>query len=534
MRFWRRCDLRALLVVFALSGLALACSPRAPTGVTLNRGNGAEPKSLNPHYIDSTAEGNIAGDLFLGLTTEDARGRPIPGAATRWNVSQDGLTWTFHLRRALWSDGVPVTAADFVFAWRRLMDPKTASPYAYMLWVVKNGEAISAGKLPPRALGVRAAGPHTLVVRLAHPAPYLPELMDHYTAYPLPKHAVEKYGSAWSKPAHFVCNGAYIVKEWIPNDHITLVKNPRFYDAKHVHIDVVNYYPTVNSAAALYRMRAGELDTQTPLPAQEIGWLRAHMPKALRIAPYLGIAYVSINLHRKPFDDIRVREALNLAYNREAVANKIMRLGEEPAYSIVPPGVANYPGKAKLAFETMATPTRIAKARALMRAAGYGPHHPLRTTYATTTNPDALRIAAAVQAMMGAIYVHLTIVANELQVHIQKMQTHDFDLAGNSWIADYDDATNFLDLLRSDSGKNYGGYDNPAYDALLARAAQTRDAAARGKLLEQAEQMALNDYAWVPTRFLVTRDLVQPYVKGWIANVRDVNRTRWLWIDKHD
>ena len=515
----------------ALAALAAACSPSAPAGVTLNRGNMAEPKSLDPDYIDGTWEANIVGDMLMGLTTEEAGGRPTPGAARNWTVSADGKTWTFRIRRHLWSDGRPVTAGDFVFAWRRLINPKTAAPYAYNMWVVKNAEAISAGRLPATALGVKAIDDDTLVVTLEHPAPYLPELLDHHTAYPLPRHVVEKYGKAWARPEHYVANGAYLVKEWVPGDHITLMKNPKFYDARHVRIDVVNYFPTTNSAAALKRLRAGELDIQTPLPAQEIGWLRANMPKALQIVPYLGTSYVTINFRHKPLNDIRVREALNLAYDRKVVTRKIMGLGEPAAYGMIPPGVANYPGGAAMRFRGLSYPERLKRARALMTAAGYGPGHRLALHYDTTTDADNRRMAAAVQSMMRAIYVDLDIVETELPVHIQKMTSHDFDLSSGNWIADFSDATNFLDLLRSDGGKNYGNYRNPAYDALLDGAQNEADPKTRGDLLEKAEQIALDDYAWIPVRFLVTRDIVQPYVKGWVANNKDVNRTRWLWID---
>ncbi len=520
---------RAILVLVVLAG-AQSCSPAPPPGVTLNRGNGGEPRSLDPQQIGASAEANIAGDLMMGLTTEDANARPIPGAATHWQVSPDGLTWTFHIRNHLWSDGRPVTAEDFVFAWRRLLDPKTAAPYAYNLWVLKNAKAISAGRLPPTALGVTARDSRTLVVRLEHPAPYLPELLHHHTAYPLPRHVVEQYGAAWSQPAHYVGNGAYVVKEWVPNDHITLLKNKRFYDAKGVRIDVVNYYPSVNSSAALSRFRAGELDTQTPLPAQEIGWLHAHLPKALRMVPYLGVAYVSINQARPPLSDLRVREALDLAFDRRAIVDKILRLGEAPAYAMVPPGIANYPGGAAMIFASEPYAARLKKARALMTAAGYGADHPLNLDYLTTTDPDNLRVAAAVQSMMRSIDVNLTITQADVQIVIQRMNAHDFDLAANSWIADFDDASNFLDLLRCHGGKNYGDYCSPAYDALLDHAERTADARARGVLLERAEQMALDDYAWIPVRFMVTRDLVKPTVRGWIANRRDVNRSRWLWI----
>lgn len=523
----------SVLAISALTLLGAACSPppRGDGPMTLNRGNGGEIKSLDPHYIDLTSEANVEGDILTGLVTEDAAARPIPGAATSWEVSPDGKTWTFHLRDEVWSDGVPVTSHDFVYAFRRLLEPKRAAPYAYNIWVFKNAREVNAGKLPPTALGVETPDDKTLIIHLEHPAPYLLELLMHQTAYPVPKHVLEVKGDDWSKPENFVGNGAYIPKKWIPNDRLTLVKNPRFYDAKHVKIEVVNYFPTQDTQAALKQMRAGELDTQTPLPATEIIWLRKHMPHTLQMADYLGVSYITYNIARKPFDDSRVREALSLAFDREAVNNEVLRFGERSAYSFVPPGTADYPGTAHLRFRSLSMPERLARARKLMTEAGFGPNNRLRTTYETTQDPDAVRVAAAIQQMWRKIYVDIEIVKTDLPIHYKNMQVHQFDLAGGSWIADFDDASNFLDLLRSDSGNNYGQYKNPAFDALLNRAQQEPDAQKRGEMLNEAEQIALDDSAILPWRFRKTQDLVQPYVRGWIPNLRNFNRSRWLWID---
>ncbi|HEV2563220.1 MAG TPA: peptide ABC transporter substrate-binding protein [Rhizomicrobium sp.] len=235
------------LRVFAVlaTAMLMACSPSSGTksAMTLNRGNGGEVKSLDPDYIDGTWEANVVGDILMGLVTEDAAAQPIPGAATSWEVSPDGKTWTFHIRNHLWSDGVPVTAQDFVYSYQRLLNPKLAAPYAYNLWVIKNARGVNSGALPPSALGVHAPDDKTLVLELEHPAPYLPELLMHQTAYPVPRHVVEVKGDAWAKPENYVGNGAYVPKEWIPNDHLTLVKNPKFYDAAHVRIETVNYFP---------------------------------------------------------------------------------------------------------------------------------------------------------------------------------------------------------------------------------------------------------------------------------------------------
>src|SRR4051812_16416964 len=197
----------------------------------LRRGNGAEPETLDNALSTADSDDNIIGDLTVGLVTEDARSRPIAGMATAWTTSPDGLTWRFKLREAEWSDGVPVTAEDFVFAWRRLVDPATAARYAYFLYVIKNARAVNAGKLPLSSLGVRAAGPATLEIALEHPVPYLLEMLCHMTMLPQPRHVVEAKGKDWSKPGNYVANGAFLLKEWVPNEFITLEKNPRFYDA---------------------------------------------------------------------------------------------------------------------------------------------------------------------------------------------------------------------------------------------------------------------------------------------------------------
>jgi oligopeptide transport system substrate-binding protein len=514
----------------AALGLLVVCAAPAGALTVLNRGNGAELKSLDPHFVDGSNESTVEGDILTGLFACDAAGRPIPGAATRWEISPDGKNWTFHLRDETWSDGRPLTAHDFVFAWQRLLDPKTGASYAYNLWVLKNAHAISAARLPPSALGVAAPDDKTLVVRLEHPAAYLPELLTHDTAYPLPRHVVLAKGNAWSKPGNFVGNGAYVPKEWVVNDHLTLVKNPRFYDAANVRIDVVNYYPTTDSNAALRQFRAGELDTQTPIPLTSIEWLRKTMPQVLHTVPYTGLSYISINLKHPPLNDIRIRRALNLGIDREVLTQKVLRLGEPPAYGIVPPGIANYPFGAAYDWRAQPMAGRIAKAQWLMRQAGYGPDNPLRLVFETFDEPNNKRIAAVLQAMLRDVWIYIDIVSIDAAVHGRNMITGNYDIGMASWFADFNDATNFLDLLRADAGNNYGRYNSPAYEALLNAAQDEPDGAKRGRMLEQAEAMALKDYPWIPIRFRTTQNLVQTTVKGWVDNGRDVHRTRWLWL----
>ncbi len=497
----------------------------------LVRGNGIEIKSLDPHYIDGSWEANIVGDVLVGLTTDAADGNPMPGAATSWETSADGKTWTFHLRDHVWSDGVPVTAADFVFAWRRILEPARGAPYAYYLWLIKNGKAISDGKVSTDALGVTAKDDKTLVVELEHPAPYMLQYLMHQAVFPVPRHTVMAKGDAWAKPENYVGNGPFLPKEWVPNDHLTLVKNPRFYDAANVRLKTIIYKPTSDTLAALKSIRAGELDTQQLIPAAEIAWMRHNIPRALQLHPTLAVSYLITNFQRKPLHDRRMREAIALAYYREILCYKILRIGDVPAYHFVPPGVANYPEGAHLDFVALTREQRLAKARALMAEMGYGPNNHFHTTFDTSTTTDAKRGAAVLQSMLRDVYIDVDIITSDGQFFYKKLQEGQFDIASAAWIGDFDDAGTFLDLLQSESGNNYGKYNSPKFDALLAQSYQTLDATKRGVLLRQAEQVALDDLGVIPGRFLVTQDIVEPYVKGWIPNIRDFNRTRWLWID---
>ncbi|HMI97144.1 MAG TPA: peptide ABC transporter substrate-binding protein [Micropepsaceae bacterium] len=506
----------------------------APGEMVLNRGNAAEPLSLDPHHAQGNWEINIIGDLMVGLTTEDADGNPIPGAAERWEESEDGITWTFHLRNHLWSDGQPVTAQDFVFAWRRMLDPKTASNYAYFFYPIKNAEPVNTGKMPGNALGVRAPDDKTLIVELEHPVPFLLQFMMHVTTYPLPRHVVEPKGDAWTKPGSYVSNGPYTLTEWNPNDHVTLVKNPKFYDSANVKIDRAIFYPTTDYEAALKRLRAGELDIQDRMPSQQIGWLRANMPEVLHLNPVLNTEYLVVNQTRKPFEDPRVREALSLAVDRQTIVSKISKVGEVPAYNIVPPGIANYPGGVFLSFKSMPFPERLKRAQELMRQAGYGPDNLLRTSLmirsAATT---ARRVPVAVQQMWKQIYVDAQILQLDASIFYNRIQTGDFDVANPAWGADYNDASNFLDLLRTGNSNNYGHYHNAEFDRLLDQAGVELDLTKRGQLLAQAEDQALKDNAWIPINFWVAGALVRPYIEGWKDTVSDTHRTRWLSIDEH-
>jgi oligopeptide transport system substrate-binding protein len=507
-----------------------------PAAGIFRRGNGSDPGSLDPTYFQTETEQNILEDLMLGLMTSDPAARPIPGMATSWTTSEDGLVWIFKLREALWSDGVPVTADDFVYSWQRLVDPKSAANYAYFLYGVKNAKLVNSGKLPLTDLGVRAPDSHTFEITLEHPAPYLLEMLTHMSLYPVPRHVVEAKGKVWAQPGNYVCNGPFNLTEWTPNEHITLVKNPRFYDAANVKLDKIIFYPTDDYAAALRRFRAGELDVQSRLAGEQIDWIKAHMPETLAPISQLTAEYISVNHTRPPFNDIRVRTALNLSVNREAIATKIRRMGDTPAYGIVPPGVANFPGGNSFDFKSLSYDQRVAKAQSLMREAGFGPGKRLSTTYMirSTAAGTGRAVAAAVQQMFSLVYVDAAIVPNDFPIFIDTINPpqSNFDICQPAWGADFNDAETFLTLFETGGGNNWGQYSNPAFDALLAAEQKEVSLETRGKILAEAEALLLKDQAVIPLFFWVNPGMARPYVKGWVANSVSYHPSRWVSIDQ--
>ena len=505
-----------------------------PQPGTFYRGNVAEPFTLDPQLVDASWEDPIVGDLIMGLTTEDAHARPVAGMAESWQASPDGLTWTFKLREALWSDGVPVTADDFVFSWRRALEPKLAASYAYFLYIVKNAVAVNAGRAPATELGVKALDKRTLEVHLEHPAPYLQEMLSHTSMMPVPPHVVEAKGRNWTKAGTYVGNGAFTLKEWIPNDHLTVVKNPRFFDAANVKLERVVYYPTDDYGAALRRLRAGELDAQDRLENSQFGWIKKNMPELLAPVPQLILDMIQVNLSKKPFHDIRVRTALNLAINREAITGKIVPVGYVPAYNIVPPGTANFPGGNVFDFKTTPYPERTAMAQRLMREAGFGPENRLRTTYLirSTAAGSYRAVAAALQQMFAVIYVDISIIPTDAQIFYKQIQEHDFEICQPGWQADFDDASNFLDIFVTGGGNNWSTYSSAPFDKMLNAAQNDPDIQSRGRKLGDAERILLKDQAALPLFFWVSGNLVRPYLKGWEANAMDKHRSRWMSIDE--
>ena len=500
----------------------------------LVRGNSPEPDTLDPHLSSAAYENLVIGDMFLGLMTENAAGDPVPGAALGHEVSADGLVYRFHLRAHNWSDGVPVTAEDFAFSLRRAVDPKTAASFATFLYPIRNAQAINAGKLPPDRLGVRAIDERTLEIACDIEVPYIDELMMNSVTFPVPQHIVMRYGAGWTRPGRCVSNGPYMLTEWVPNDRIVLARNPHFYDAHKIAIERIRIDTGQDYSSALKRFRTGEIDIDSRVPATELPWIVANLGSALHQSPFLTTWYALFNTGRKPFDDLRVREALSLAIEREVIAERVMRVGPLPAYAFVPPKMPSYPGTAQIRFRNLPQEARLAKARALLGQAGFGADKPLAFDLHVKSDDDERRVAVALQAMWRDVGVSASIMALDAKDHYNALANQDFSVAWAAWYADFRDAKDFLMPFQSsaDAGLNEGMYRNLAYDRLMDEADHTADPRARGNVLARAEQILLDDVALAPVCFDMSRSLVSPAVRGWVGNVLDIHRTRWLSLDR--
>lgn len=528
----RKLMLPAVAACALMTGVTFADISGAQAEMVFHRGNGAEPETINPHKSTGVPEANIEADLFEGLTTYAADGAIIPGAAEKWEISDDGKVYTFHLRKdAKWSNGDPVTAADFVFGFQDALNPDTAADYATILYIIANATEINQGTEKDFSkLGAVALDDHTLQVTLTAPTPYFLGLLRHPIAYPVHKATVEKFGENWTKPENIVSNGAYKLIEWTPQASLTYVKNEHYWDAANVKVDKVVMYPTEDLAEELKRFKAGELHATYDAPSEQIPDLAANYPDEFKNTPYLGTYYYVINLTKEPLGaQADLRKALSLAVNREILVEKITQGGEAPAYSWVPQ-MTDYT-QAFVSFKDMPQAERTAMAKELLAKHGYGPDNPLPVEILYNTSENHKKIAVAIQSMWKGVGVNATLRNEEWKVYLETRDKKQFEVARAAWIADYDDPMNFLDLFLSYAGeRNDAGYDNKKFDELLQKSATETDPAARMKLLNEAEQLFLNDDPMIPIYHYTSQHMVSKKVAGWEYNILDFHLARFISI----
>lgn len=526
----------------ALTGLVLAAAlsfggtASAQSDGVLDRGVGSEWSSLDPHVNFDAAAGWIQMDAYEGLVTFDGAGKVIPGAAESWEVSADGKTYTFRLREGLkWSNGDPLVAQDFVNGVLRTLNPDTASEkgyYFYSVIKVKGAEALANGETKDAAtLGITAPDDRTVVVEMETPAPHILDIMGAFQVAPLHKPSFDASGAAvFIDPSKVVSNGAYVIKEVVPQSHVLLEKNPNYWDAANVQIPQVRYLVTEDVSTELKRFQAGEIDITYDIPVNQIEQLKAKIPDQVAIGPSTEVTYYSFNLTRPPMDNIDVRRALTLAIDREVLQEKIVKGGAIPSYSYAGGFDPDYKGP-QIAEATMSQADREATAKDLLAKAGYGPDNPLKVTIVTTVAEDRIRLAQGIALMWKkTLGVESEVNSMERKAWLDAFYAGDWDVFADNLVGDFAGPETFLAYMRPSAEPGYN-WVKPEYDAAMDKAAEQPDKASRYAALAEAEAILLNDYIFAPIAIEPSRKLVGPHVKGWQNSAAGYNNSQFLTLE---
>lgn len=487
--------------------------------------NEGEPSGLDPATSIGTIEHNVMVALYEGLVMPDAKNLSLhPGAAESWDISADGLVYTFHLRKnGRWSNGDPLTAQDFVESYHRFLMPTLGAQYSYMLFPVTNAEAYNTGKITNfDEVGFKALDAHTLQIRLHSPTPYLLSMMIHDSWFPVPVKVIRKYGAIddrtnpWTRPGNFVGNGPFALKEWRMNSHILVARSPTYWDAAHVRLNKIFFDPTEGLDTAERMFRSGQIHSDPEAPPSKIAFYRKYKPNLINVYPLLATYFYKINVTRPPLNDKRVRKALAMAIDRQAITDTIMRGGQQPAFFLTPPNTAGYTCKSPLLED-------VAAARKLLAEAGYpdGKNFPtIELLFNTLASHKA--IAEALQEMWkNNLNINVSLHNEEWKVYLDSMRRRDYFMGRAGWNGDYVDPSTFLDMFVTDGGNNETGWSNAEYDRLIKFAGTTGDQAARYEAYQKAEAILMDESPIIPLYFYTRPRLIRPSVKGWYPNVLD-------------
>lgn len=511
----------ALLLLMIITMTLTSCSGKPPAVKHIRYAVGAEPQTLDPRKSTGTPEANIEAQLYEGLTSL-ASNIPLPAAAERWEVSADGLVYTFQLRaNAKWSNGDPVTARDFEFAWKSALDPKLASEYAYQLYYLKNGEAYNKGTASAADIGVKALSDHTLQVTLEQPTAYFLSLVAFHTYYPVHQASVEK-NDKWAGDAKtIISNGPFKMINWIHNNKIELAKNEHYWDAAKVKMNNLDFILTENGSTELAMFENNQLDMGGNPPVPEIP--RLLKEGKLQITPFLGTYFYCFNTTKAPFDNPKVRKALTLAIDRHSIIKNIAQGEQQPALAWVPTGLSDVAPTQdfRATGGNFFKDNDIAAAKQLLAEAGYpdGQGFPA-VTLIYNTSESHKAIAEAIQEMWKKnLGIQINLANQEWKVFISSRHNGDYQIARHGWIGDYADPMTFIDMFTSDSGNNNAQYHNSAYDALVKTAKTTTDPVTRMKAMHDAEKLLMEDAVVMPIYFYTKLALVKPTVKGYTSSI---------------
>ncbi|MDB6371197.1 ABC transporter substrate-binding protein [Photorhabdus bodei] len=527
----------SLFTGIIFGNLALSHAAIIPAGTLLSvnqdivRNNGSEPVSLDVHKVENDVEFNIIHDFFSGLIRAGSDGKINPDLAVSWEA-KDNKVWLFHLRKGIkWSDGSPITAHDVVFSWRRLVDPKIASPYGSYLgnMHVVNAKDIVAGKKKTDELGVKALDNLTLEVTLEQPVSYFLQMLAYPVMVPISQKAVEKYGEKWTHSDVFVSSGPFKLSEWVVNEKVVGIRNSQYWDSAHTVINKVTYLPIASETADINRYLAGEIDITKNIPSILFKSLKAKLGNQVRITPALGVYYYDFNNKKAPFNDFRVRQALNLALDKEIIANKVLGQGQEPAYNHTPPNTGGM-NLGQPDYASWTQQARIEKARKLLNEAGYNKDNPLKFKLLYNTSEEHKRIAIAATSMWKkSLDVDITLQNQERKAMLDVIHQGNFEMVRYARIADYDNPASFLNNFVTDSSNNTLLYSNHTYDDLINKAKATNDR----KYFQQAEDILAKDVPAIPVYYYIGVRLVKPYIGGYYMSPLGFVSTKDLYVIKH-
>lgn len=517
---WIWCILLVLGMMVAGCGKAIG-----PQAGHLRYLLGGEPESLDPRLSTSAGAAMIQAQLFEGLTTMDAAGNILPAAAERWEVSPDGLTYRFYLRpEGRWSDGTPVRAMDFEYAWKTGLSPELGASFAYQLYYLRNGEAYNQGKASVDSVGVRAIDAQVLEIQLEQATEYFLNLTSFHSYYPVSA-AIAERDAAWNrKPASFVGNGPFRMQRWVHDHKLELTPNEYYWDRERVKLQRLDFLLIDAPSTSLALFERGQADMGENLPAGEL-------PRLLRegqaqIFPYLGTYFYSFRVDQAPFDQVKVRQAFSMAVNRQVLVDNVTKAGQKPARGFIPPGLRDVaPGSDfRAAGGELIADGDVVGARKLLAEAGYpdGKGFPkVQLLYNTSENHKL--IAEALQAMWKqGLNIEVELINQEWKVFLDTLNKGNYQLARDGWIGDYEDPMTFLDLFESNGGNNNPGYKNPAYDKLVAGAKANGDRQQRMQLLHAAEKMIVDEAVVLPLYYYTNTLLIQPYVQGFVRSTLGV------------
>ncbi|WP_413285928.1 peptide ABC transporter substrate-binding protein [Vibrio sp. MA40-2] len=506
--------------IFCLLNNAYAAN--VPDGVvladtqTIIRGNDAEAATLDPLKAEGMPEIHILRDLFEGLVIQDQNGKVIPGVAERWE-NKNNQTYTFHLRKeARWSNGDPVTAEDFLFSLRRVVDPSFASPNAWYIKLteIKNAKAIIEGKMPIDSLGVKVLDPYTIKFELEKPVPYFIAMTAHTAMMPLHRKSVLEHGETWARPETMISNGAFILEEWVINERIELERSDAYWDSKNTVINHVTYIPFENQNSALNRYKAGDIDMTSDVPAQMATMLQDQYPEDYRVTPLLCTYYYAFNTEHAPFNDPNVRKAAAYSIKRDVITKGITNVGNVPAYTFAHKDVAGFTATMP-EYGLWTQNQREQEAVRLAKTSGFDKNKPIEGTLLYNTSESHKTIAVAIASMLNKnLGADITLENQEWKSYLSARKSGDFDILRASWCGDYNEASTFLSLFTSDNERNYAFYKNPVYDQAIAQAQSATDEVERNKYYDQAETILAEDMPIAPIYFYMQARLVRPTIGG--------------------